>query len=354
MTFERRIAALVLGACACACHGQSPDGDLDAGDASDASDEPAVDAYVAWCDAGPPELVADEGCDRYLYVPCGVPAELGVDDAGVITRCPPLCPGAPDDVCAELGEPWVDIVFDASAFDAAARTEAGALVLCACTGTGGRRPAGLLPAPLRARSAVGAFFARMAQLEAASVPAFTRLAAELRALGAGRALLGAVERARRDELRHTALVARLAARFGGCASTPRVLRVRHRSALAVARENAVEGCVNETYAALVAGWQARHARDAEVRRVLRAVAADEARHAALAARVARFLDARLDDRGRRVVQRAGALALAALRARAPAPLPADLVRVAGLPPPRAARALVDATESLMAASAHHA
>jgi hypothetical protein len=50
---------------------------------------------------------------------------------------------------------------------------------------------------------------------------------------------------------------------------------------AIARENAVEACVGETYGALAAAWQADHARDAEVRDVMRAIAPDELRHAAL-------------------------------------------------------------------------
>jgi hypothetical protein len=49
----------------------------------------------------------------------------------------------------------------------------------------------------------------------------------------------------------------------------------------VAIENATEGCVRETYGAMVAQRQARKAADPRVRSVLQQIAIDEARHAAL-------------------------------------------------------------------------
>jgi hypothetical protein len=51
---------------------------------------------------------------------------------------------------------------------------------------------------------------------------------------------------------------------------------------AVARENAVEGCVRETYAALLACRQARAATDPAIRSAMAGIARDETRHAALA------------------------------------------------------------------------
>ena len=55
-----------------------------------------------------------------------------------------------------------------------------------------------------------------------------------------------------------------------------------RSLEAMCLENAVEGCVRETFGALVTGWQARTAGDAEVRRALGPISRDELRHAELA------------------------------------------------------------------------
>jgi hypothetical protein len=66
-----------------------------------------------------------------------------------------------------------------------------------------------------------------------------------------------------------------------------------RSLEAIAAENAVEGVVRETFGAAVALWQAKHARDAEVRAALRRIADDECRHAELSWRVARWARTRL-------------------------------------------------------------
>jgi hypothetical protein len=54
---------------------------------------------------------------------------------------------------------------------------------------------------------------------------------------------------------------------------------------ALAVENVREGCVRETYGALAAMAQAARASDGRTRRVMRSIAADETRHAALAWRV---------------------------------------------------------------------
>ena len=54
------------------------------------------------------------------------------------------------------------------------------------------------------------------------------------------------------------------------------------SLVALLEDNAVEGCVKETFGALLATWQAEHAANPRIRRTLRRIAADETRHAALA------------------------------------------------------------------------
>ncbi len=57
---------------------------------------------------------------------------------------------------------------------------------------------------------------------------------------------------------------------------------RPRSLAALARENAVEGCVRETWAALLAAYQAMSAEDPAFRALMAEVAVDERRHAELA------------------------------------------------------------------------
>lgn len=150
----------------------------------------------------------------------------------------------------------------------------------------GRRPAGLVEMDASCTDLVGAFFARAAQLEAASVDAFRVLQRELRAHGAPRGLLARATRAANDEIAHARMTAAIARRFGGRFAKPRVEPREVRSLEEIALENATEGCVNETYGALVATFQARVAGDPRVRAAMARIARDETRHAALARDVA--------------------------------------------------------------------
>jgi hypothetical protein len=123
----------------------------------------------------------------------------------------------------------------------------------------------------------------MAYLEAVSVHAFARLERELAAHGATPAMLRDARRARRDEVRHTAMTTRLARRAGTAVRMPDAPpSAPVRSLFEVALENAVEGCVRETYGAVAGLVDAQTARDGSRRRAMRAIAADECRHAELA------------------------------------------------------------------------
>jgi hypothetical protein len=86
-----------------------------------------------------------------------------------------------------------------------------------------------------------------------------------------------------------------------------------RSLFAIALENAVEGCVRETYGAVVGLVEARVSRDPEVRRASRSIAADECRHAELSWAVAAWILPRLTPGERHAVARAVKDAIAALQ-----------------------------------------
>ena len=73
---------------------------------------------------------------------------------------------------------------------------------------------------------------------------------------------------------------------------------------AVARENAVEGCVRETYAASLACRQACAATNPAIRSAMAGIARDETRHAALAWEVDRWSQALLAPAARRRVREA--------------------------------------------------
>ena len=180
-----------------------------------------------------------------------------------------------------------------------------------CTG---RRTEGVAGLDACAGATTGSVLAERAYLEAVSVHAFATLERELAAHGAPASLLRDVRRARRDEVRHTVMMSRLARRFGG---TPRAFEAppasATRSLFAIAVENAVEGCVRETYGAVVGLVEARVSRDPDVRRSMRSIAADECRHAELAWAVAAWVLPRLTAAERDAVERATQDAVAGLR-----------------------------------------
>jgi hypothetical protein len=178
------------------------------------------------------------------------------------------------------------------------------LITCGYNCTG-RRTAGVGGLDACQDTTTGSVLAERAYLEAVSVHAFDTLERELAAHGAPASLLRDVRRARRDEVRHTAMMSRLARRFGG---TPRELEAPPaspaRSLLAIAVENAVEGCVRETYGAVVGLVEARVSRDPGVRRAMRSIALDECGHAELAWAVAQWVLPRLTPAEREAVERA--------------------------------------------------
>ena len=126
------------------------------------------------------------------------------------------------------------------------------------------------------------WLARAAHDEAASVHAFLALATELAAHGAPAELLARIHIAADDERRHATLVTDLAQRHGAEVPAVSIAPTPTRDLLALAVENMVEGCVRETWAALSAAHQARHAHSLELRDLYASIAADEANHAELA------------------------------------------------------------------------
>jgi hypothetical protein len=164
----------------------------------------------------------------------------------------------------------------------------------------GRRPPNLLAFRRRptGASALARYFARVAWLEAASVPAFEQLADELRILGAPRGLRQAALHAAEDEVRHARDTAALAEHFGARPQTPSLARRRLRGRAEVALDNALEGCVHETYAAYLATAQARLARAPRLREPLQRIAQDETRHAALAWQIAAWIEPQLPNASR--------------------------------------------------------
>jgi hypothetical protein len=202
----------------------------------------------------------------------------------------------------------------------------------------GRRPSCMQRQSAQGKTRLGAYFGSVAHLEEVAVFAFAELARELAHHGAPAELIERAERSRRDEIRHGRIMRALADRFGGDAPEPRVTEQPPRSLEELARDNAVEGCVRETFGALVGMWQGRFARDRGVRAAMRRVAVDETSHAALSWDIDRWARSRLDAEANARIDAARDDALRELVHESPED-DEDLVRWAGLPSPNAHREL---------------
>lgn len=357
VTFRRALLVAVAGM-ACSTKGAdavatNPEGGLaEAGvDVEAGSDGGNADGAPDKCAPTTFTPVPADSCGNFLRYPCGVPPGMTVrgNCFFALVDCAMLCPDihyncrAADEYCSSTRDAGVDAsdAGDAgdggdAAVDPATQVDgvvvpdtSGAVIIdCStCPGAAGRLPAGLEPASVCARSALGAYFASAARLEAASVTAFRRLHEELAMHGAPSELLEGARAAERDEVRHTRAMARLARRYGGRYVRPRVAEVAPRSLDVVAHENVVEGCARETFGALLATWQAAHVEDAEIASALSAIAIDETRHAALSWAIARWSLAQLDAPGHARMHAAWTRALADVAASDTA----AMERSAGLP-----------------------
>ena len=294
-----------------------------------------ADGELASCT---PQKVAPDPpdkCGNYMHLACGLPDGVKPTTNCYLwlNDCHKICPG---------------LYFNCHLTDASCKDGVVAKgpvdVDCSICAKGvGRIPEGLARASARRTgSAVADWLASVAHLEAAAVHAFRRLHAELTAHGAPADLLAEVRRARRDEVRHAQQTGRLARRRGGSPPRPVVRAVAARPLDEVAIENAVEGCVRETYGALVATYQAGRAENAAIARVMAGIARDETRHAALSWAIARWAWPRLDEGARARLRERQREAIAALLREADADADVDprLAAEAGVPDAARQRAML--------------
>lgn len=318
------LGAIALGACdtadddeATTSTGSTGSTLPDAGPDADADVDPcAPTRFAASLPKGRPDglpgpVAAPDQCGSFVRFACGMPEGIEVTAGPGCyisqAQCKLLCLDiffscrATDEECDADGvfHPKADGSFDVDCIT--------------CPGGIGRVPEGLVrgPAP-QCPSAIGVYFARAAELERASVVAFERLADELRAARAPARLVRGALASAREERGHGRSTARLARRFGARPHRARVRDVGARSLEALARENAIEGCVREAFGALVAAHQAASAKDPGVRRVLAKIADEEARHAALSFDVLRWSTRRLDGSARSRIAAGMRAAIAAI------------------------------------------
>jgi len=270
-------------------------------------------------------------------------------------QCGPLCEeimpsgfGTQVTTCAVVGDAGTDATVDFPPPDNSEPALDVHLVYSYADCTG-RRPAGFSPRRRCARgSKVGRWFADASVLEAASVPAFRRLAAELAAHRAPASLVRDARQAIVDEIRHHRLTAAVARENGAAVAPRRIRPAPVRGLVAMAAENAREGCVRETFGAATAAFQARHAADPRLRAVMTSIARDEARHALLAWQIDAWVRAVQPSSVRRLTaERAAAARALASEIASAAPPDPSLARALGLPPAPVLRQLVGGAQDLL-------
>jgi len=223
----------------------------------------------------------------------------------------------------------------------------------ACNGTAercGPQPCGRLPAGLlgsyarREDSALGRHLASAAHLEGAAVLAFEALEQELRAHRAPPSLVARARAAQDDEKRHHSSMSRLARRYRALVPAVEAERVPVRTLREIALENAVEGCVRETYGAAVAAYQAEWALDPLAREAMQAIAVDEAEHASLGWAVDEWIRPKLSRSMREELEEARHGARVRMWSETQRPAAKPLQAFLGLPGPAAAAVMTAALD----------
>jgi hypothetical protein len=141
----------------------------------------------------------------------------------------------------------------------------------------------------------GRYLGTMAHLEGCAVLAFEELAQELVRFGAPESLISRAKEAADDERRHQATMTSYARMYGADVAAAQSSPHRYASLFELALHNAQEGCVRETYGALVALHQAARAGDAALRSDLVQIAQEEVRHAEWSHDLALWLETQLTE-----------------------------------------------------------
>jgi hypothetical protein len=207
-----------------------------------------------------------------------------------------------------------------------------------CPVVKGRRPDGLQEMISAREDSLGSFFARAAWEEAASVPAFRLLVRDLQHLNAPMHLIQKALASAEDELRHAEQMTVLAEYFGAAVELPLVITPEPKTLLALAEENMREGCVHETFAALVALYQSENASDPDIKGVMKQLAEDEAQHAMLAWEIHEWAEKQLSEEEKQRLSDIQRKALGNLLVQ-PVSLSAEDANRIGLPSPETRKAL---------------
>jgi hypothetical protein len=304
-------------------------GATSSGATSSGGGEPLPEAAAPFDATSCEPISSQNGTSLVVNYPCGLPVDSG-------SSCAAWC-GTPDSgtifSCGTVGLGYV-VYCDLAPFDAAPPPDVYNF------GGEGRRPTQLVGDDATVARSIGDTLARSAYLEAASVDAFRHLADEMEAHDAPASLVSRLRCAAEEEVEHARRMTALARARGVEPRAPIVMGPGARSVFAIAMENALEGCVRETWGAAIALARSMRAEDADVRDAMRTIASDELGHAALSWDLAAWLDTRLTHEQRAAVAEARAEAVAKLGAEVDRGVPAPWRKALGMPSPEEARAIL--------------
>lgn len=188
---------------------------------------------------------------------------------------------------------------------------------------------------------LGAMLAHHAACESASVTAFQQLKRELVYHGAPAEILTRIDSAIKDEIQHARDVETLARQYGCEPEMFSVADCGIRNLEAIAIDNMEEGCVGETWGAMIGLYQAQHAQDPHIAATMNNIAQDEVEHAALSWAIHEWIIQQLDTDAVLRVEQSRWRALNRLRASLPNSRNPIAIELAGLPDAQAHLALAN-------------
>ena len=153
-------------------------------------------------------------------------------------------------------------------------------------------------------SALGSYFARVSNAEASSIAAFLQLRKELAFHNAPKELLDRCFLAAKQEVDHARVMVQLAENHQGKLAPFIFGKFEPRTLLDLALDNAVEGCIFETFSALKLLQQAQNSNHPVLAQTMQQIALDEVAHAELAWDIHKYLLTKLSTEERSIVRKA--------------------------------------------------
>ena len=153
-------------------------------------------------------------------------------------------------------------------------------------------------------SVLGNYFARVSNAEASSIAAFLQLRKELKFHNAPQGLLDRCFLAAKQEVDHARVMIKLAELHQGKLAPFIFGKFEPRTLLELTLDNAVEGCIFETFSALKLLQQAKKSDHPVLTQTLKQIALDEISHAELAWDIHKYLMTKLSKEERQIVRTA--------------------------------------------------